>query len=108
MAGSMPEAGESSFWQRKSMVEPSRVCLWCFKGSRGVMSPTSDSAMSWIRAMRVQCGMLRREEREGGARRVRIDMRYMWSDIDSGSGWGVSEVWMSPVEISSLNCRFCL
>jgi len=51
--------------------------------STGVMSPTRDSAMSWMRAIFVQRGMLRREERVEGASMVRMDMRYMWSEMDS-------------------------
>jgi len=31
----------------------------------------------------VQRGMLRREERVEGASMVRMDMRYMWSEMDS-------------------------
>ena len=58
--------------------------------SIGVMSPTIASAISWTRAMEVQRGMSSFERREGGARRVSMDMRYMWSAIDSPPGGGVS------------------
>lgn len=46
-------------------------------GSAGVMSPTRHSAMSCVRARRVQCGIFRRWRRGAGQRRVRIDMRYL-------------------------------
>ena len=42
--------------------------------------------MSWMRARRVAREVFMREESVVGQRRVRIDMRYMWSDMDSGEG----------------------
>ena len=31
----------------------------------------------------MQCGMFRREARDAGASMVMMDMRYMWSEMDS-------------------------
>ena len=67
-----------------SIVSASRLFFSDFATpSTGVMSPTSDSAMSWIKAILVQCGTLMREEREAGASMVKMDILYMWSEIDS-------------------------
>ena len=59
--------------------------------SIGVMSPTIASAISWTSAIEVQREMSSFERREGGARRVSMDMRYMWSAMLSPSDGVVSD-----------------
>ena len=51
--------------------------------STGVMSPTSSSAMSWMRHIFMHLGRSRRGASDGGANMEMRDMRYMWSAMDS-------------------------
>ena len=73
-----PPTLPNRFLARYSIVEDSRLDFSALETpSTGVISPTSDSAMSCISAILVQCGTLRREESVAGAIMVMIDMRYI-------------------------------
>lgn len=81
-----PVDGASRLSARKSMVTASRLCFSSTgTPSTGVMSPTSDSAISCTRAILVQWGMFKRDAKDGGASIVIIDIRYMWSEMDSAA-----------------------